>query len=310
MTETNERGQTPYAAVRVSDRGLRVFAMAASMGSLTAAATRLGMGQPAVSHAISRLELALDTQLLERSTTGVFTTRAGAALLADVRPAFAQIDEAVGATLAGRDEGNTVSISVSTSLASWWLLPRLASFKRANPEISLRLVTADADTDIDIASLDLWIPLGLVDRADLDAVALCNERLVPVASLDLAASLNTRDSADLLNAPLLHLEERYEPRFDWYRWFGHHNVHTPDRLPGDRSTDYSLVLQAALDGQGVALGWHHIVADLVDDGQLVALADPVVTDTPFVILSSNRRPLSPGAAAFRRWLVEQMAREN
>lgn len=266
------------------------------------------MGQPAVSHAISRLEGALDTQLLERSTGGVFTTSAGAALLADIRPAFAQIDEAVGSALAAREEGNTVSISVSTSLASWWLLPRLPSFKRANPDISLRLVTADTDTDIDIASLDLWIPLGLVDRSDLDAVALCQERLVPVAAPDLASSLHIHQPRDLLDAPLLHLEERYEPRFDWYQWFDLHDVKTPDRLTGDRTTDYSLVLQAALDGQGVALGWDHIVSDLIDDGQLVALSDPVVTDTPFVILSSNRRPLAPGAVALRRWLVSQMRR--
>ena len=301
-----ERGQTPDG--RVSDRGLRIFATAASMGSLTAAAHRLGIGQPAVSHAIARLERALDTPLLERDTTGVLTTAAGEALLAEIRPAFAQIDEALASTRAARDDIDTVSISVSTSLASWWLLPRLADFKRNNPEISLRLVTADSDTDVDISTLDLWIPLGLVDRSDLDAVTLCDEQVIPVASPGLAESLARPSPASLRDAPLLHLEERYEPRFDWYRWFGHHGVDTPAHLGGDSSTDYSLVLHAALDGQGVALGWGHIVSDLIDDGRLVALAPPVVTETPFVILSSNRRPLSPGAATLRRWLVAQLAR--
>ncbi len=305
---SGEWGQTPGAPEgRVSDRGLRIFAAAASMGSLTAAARRLGLGQPAVSHAISRLERALDTRLLERDTTGVITTAAGQALLAEIQPAFAQIDEALASTRAAREEIDTVSISVSTSLASWWLLPRLADFKRSNPDISLRLVTADADTDVDISSLDLWIPLGLVDRSDLDAVMLCEEHVIPVASPALAESLDTRSPAALIEAPLLHLEERYEPRFDWYRWFEHHEVSTPRHLSGDSSTDYSLVLHGALDGQGVALGWGHIVSDLIADGRLVALAPAVVTETPFVVLSSNRRPLSPGATALRRWLVTQLA---
>lgn len=309
---SGEGGQTPDAPPdasdgRVSDRGLRIFATAASMGSLTAAARRLGLGQPAVSHAISRLERTLDTRLLDRDTTGVITTAAGQALLAEIQPAFAQIDEALASTRAARGEVDTVSISVSTSLASWWLLPRLAEFKRSNPEISLRLVTADADTDVDISSLDLWIPLGLVDRSDLDAVTLCEEQVIPVASPALANSLDHSSPAALIEAPLLHLEERYEPRFDWYRWFDHHHVRTPRHLNGDTSTDYSLVLHGALDGQGVALGWGHIVSDLIADGRLVALAPAIVTETPFVVLSSNRRPLSPGATALRRWLVTQLA---
>jgi len=293
---------------QVSDRGLRIFAAAGSIGSLTGAAKRLGMGQPAVSHAITRLERALDTTLLERSRTGVLTTPAGQALLSQIVSAFAQIDEAVASTRAARVDVDTVSISVSTSLASWWLLPRLPEFKRTHPEISLRLVTADADTDVDIGEIDLWIPLGLVERSDLDAVPLCQERLIPVATPELASSLDASSPATLLHGPLLHLEEHYAPRFDWYRWFALHDVETPEHLAGDRSNDYSLVLHAALGGQGIALGWGHIVSDLIDDGRLVALAPAVTTETPFVVLSSNRRPLSPGAAAFRRWLVDQLGR--
>lgn len=306
-----ERGQTPREAVernadrRVSDRGLRIFAGAASTGNLTAAARRLGIGQPAVSHAISRLEQALDTKLLDRDTTGVLTTPAGEALLAQIRPAFAQIDEALAATRAARHGVDAVTISVPTSLASWWLLPRIANFKRTHPEISVRLATADADADVDIATLDLWIPLGLVDRADLDAVTLCGGRVIPVASPGLAKSLAGKKPGELINAPLLHLEEQDEAHFDWHRWFQHHGVNTPTQLSGDSSTDYSLVLHGALDGQGIALGWSHIVTDLIADGRLVPVAPIVVTNSPFVVLSSNRRPLSPAATALRKWLVSQ-----
>jgi LysR family glycine cleavage system transcriptional activator len=291
----------------VSDRALRIFATAARSGSLTGAAAVLGIGQPAVSHAIKRLERQLSTTLLHRSRTGVRATVPGQALLDQIETAFAQIDEAVGA--ARQPGGSLVSLSVSTSLASWWLLPRLPDFKRAHPSISLRLVTADSDAAIDMGATDLWIPLGRIERSDLDSVALCREALIPVAAPGLAGRLQ-REDMRLTEAPLLHLEERYEPRFDWRRWFDTHDIDAPDDLSGDRSNDYSLVLQAALDGQGVALGWEHIVGDLIADGRLVGLAEPVVTETPFVILSSNRRPLSPEAMALRSWLVSELSQPS
>jgi LysR family glycine cleavage system transcriptional activator len=309
MTRIDDRGQTPSvqkAADQVSDRGLRVFAAAAALGSLTAAARQLGMGQPAVSHAVTRLESAIGTPLLHRSRTGVLTTSAGHALLTELRPALTRIDEAVALARSGQENTHVVSISVSTSLASWWLLPRLPDFKRAHPDVSLRLVTADSDAAVDMSSIDLWIPLGRIDRPELDSSVLCREELIPVAAPSLAQQL-TNGASGLADAPLVHLEERYEPRFNWHRWFAAQDVDVPDQLPGDRSNDYSLVLQAALDGQGVALGWAHIVASLIEDGQLVPLAEPISTDAPFVILSSRQRQLSPGATALRNWLVQQLA---
>lgn len=291
----------------VSDRNLRAFVEAARLGSLTRAAQQLGLGQPAVSHAISRLETGMDVRLLERSRSGVSPTPIGAELLATVEDAYRSIDAAVRWAMTPQNEGD-VGISVSTSLASWWLLPRLPEFKRNHPDVSLRLVTADADESVDPDSVDLWIPLGPVNRPDLVATPLCDEALVPVAAPELARHhRRSRNPADLLDAPLLHLEERYVPRYDWTRWFAHHDVTAPARLAGDRSNDYSLVLQAALDGQGVALGWMHIVADLIDDGRLVALAPPIVTDQPFTILHHASRPLSPGADALRQWLITSMA---
>ncbi len=296
----------------VSDRGLRAFCEAARWGSLTRAADHLGLGQSAVSHAISRLEAGLGQALLTRSRAGVSPTEAGARLLEAIEPAFEVIDEAVRTVMA-RAEIGTVSLSVSTSLAGWWLLPRLPDFKRRNPDVDLRLVTTDTDVGIDMAVTDLWIPLGIVERPNLAATKLCDEALIPVATPAMARRLGhnptqgTRPTpADLAAAPLLHLEERYHPRFDWPRWFQHHGVTVPERLAGDRSNDYSLVLSAALDGQGVALGWRHIVADLIADGRLVALAEPVVTDRPFTVLHSTRRPPSPGAEALRTWLVEAL----
>ncbi len=309
MTSINTTGTGPIGAGTgptgdVTDRSLRVFATAARAGTFTRASTILGIGQPAVSHAVQRLETALGTRLMHRSRTGVELTSAGQLLLDQLEPAFDQIDLAVAQFAAA--EPTAVTVSVSTSFASWWLLPRLPDFKRAHPAISLRLMTADSDFTTDPNNVDLWIPLGSIDRPDLDVVELCREALIPVAAPDVAAHYSG-DPVSLLTAPLLHLEEQYKSRFDWPQWFGANNIDVVERLPGDRSNDYSLVVQAALDGQGVALGWEHIVADLIADGRLVAIGEPIVTDTPFVVLSSKRTPLSPDSASLRSWLVDELA---
>jgi len=290
----------------VSDSGLRVFVAAADAGSFSAAARTLDIGQPAVSHAVARLESALGIRLFDRSTAGISLTVAGDAFAADVADGFKTIDEAVSAAL-GRANEQEVTLSVSTSLASYWLMPRLAEFKRLHPEIELRVLTTDSDRSVGMDDADLWIPLGVVTRPDLEAVQFCEEELVPVATPTLAAELGAIGPESLLAAPLLHLEERYQTRFDWARWFETQGVALDGELHGDRSNDYSLILQAALEGQGVALGWWHIVSPLVEQGRLVVIGERVTTDRPFPILARKGAALRSPARLLREWLQDQFA---
>ncbi|MEM7094077.1 MAG: LysR substrate-binding domain-containing protein [Actinomycetota bacterium] len=288
------------------DRPLRVVVAAARAGSLSAAATDLDMTQAAVSQAVKRAEEAIGFPLLERSRRGVTPTRAGAGLLVELGAAYAVVDDAINTAKRATD-ASTVAISVSTSFATWWLLPRLPEFKRRHPDVALRLMTTDTDTGVAVADLDLWIPLGLIDRPDLVPEPLCDEVLIPVAAPNIAGQRTEWSPRDLLDGPLLHLEERYRPRFDWPTWFERHHLEAPEKLAGDRTTDYSLVLHSALGGQGIALGWSHLVADLIADGRLVALAGPVRTEHPFMVLHRADRPLTDAARDFRTWLIETMA---
>ena len=165
------------------------------------------------------------------------------------------------------------------------------------------MLTTDTDTGVGRDGADLWIPLGPVDDPALDSVPFCAERLIPVAAPELAAAIDIADPAALLDSPLLHLEERYVPRFDWPRWFRHHGVAVDGDVPGDRSNDYSLVLHAALAGAGVALGWEHIVRELLGQGRLVAVGPVVETGIHFPLLSRHGRPLSPAAETLRTWIL-------
>lgn len=274
----------------------------ASAGSFTGAALALGLGQSAVSHAVARLERSLGVELFERRRDGVVPTAAGQALVDRVTPALAEIDAAVDAAMQSPADG-TVTLSVSTSLAAYWLTPRLPEFKLAHPDIELRVLTTDTDREVGRDDADLWIPLGPVDDPSLDSVPFCAERLIPVAAPELATSLEATDPVSLRSAPLLHLEERYRSRFDWQRWFEHHGIGVEGGLPGDRSNDYSLVLLGALAGTGVALGWEHIVRELLDEGRLVAVGPSVETGVAFPLLARRHRPLAPAAQTLRAWLL-------
>lgn len=286
----------------VSDRWLRAFEAAAQLGSFTAAAELLQIGQPAVSHAVARLERSLGTSLFDRGATGISLTPQGRALHERITRAFDEIDRAVAATRSSTT-GTAVTLSVATSLATYWLMPRLPEFKRRHPGIELRIITTDSDRSVGRDDADLWIPLGAVHRDDLQATPFCIEEVLPVAAPELAANIEPDNPEALLRAPLLHLEERFDPRYDWPRWFAHHGVDRSEPLTGYRTNDYSLILQAALDGQGVALGWHHLVAGLMDEGRLVALAPSVRTEQPFPILQHRNRTLSNDATALRDWLT-------
>lgn len=287
----------------VADRWVRAFHVVASSGSFTAAATRLGVGQSSVSHAIKQLEGALGTTLFERHERGARLSEAGDRLWRVVGQALETIDDGIRDVRRRAASDQVVTISVSTSFAAWWLLPRLTEFKSAHPEVELRCVTSDNDDRVGSDDADLWIPHGANRWPRLDGTHLTDERIVAVAAPDVAATLDDVDDPQaLLDAELLHLEERYGARFDWSRWFAHHGL-APPPTRGARSNDYSVIVQAALDGQGVALGWAHITDPLVEQGRLVVVGGPpIVTGEPFVVL---RRPgrQRPAIDALRGWLV-------
>lgn len=286
----------------VPDRWLRTFNQVGLTGSFTEAAELLGVSQPAVSHTIRQLEKALGAAVFLRAKGGVQLTNAGTLLFAGTRPAFEQLDDAV--TTARQNVGNdmSVALSVSTSLATYWLMPRLHLFKADHPEIDLRVITNDTDRGVGHDDADLWIPLGLGPWPQLQSWDLFGELVYPVASPDYVEDLNLTSALD--SPSHIHLEERYTPRFSWASWASETN--SADRTQrGPSSNDYSLVIQSAIDGQGVALGWHHIVGPLIADGLLVRVGTTQVeTDAAFPVLA-KRGPLRPAARQMLFWLLSE-----
>ena len=115
------------------------------------------------------------------------------------------------------------------------------------------------------------------------------------------------DVQALTRATLLHLEERYaRPRLDWPGWLARFGVAMDRSTKLFRFSDYSVLLQAAIEGQGVAMGWRHLVAPLIAQGLLVRpLPNSVTTEQPIYLVASRRGKLRPEAAHLRDWLIAE-----
>lgn len=200
-----------------------------------------------------------------------------------------------------------VTLAVSTATATWWLMPRIARFKQQHPHIELRCITTDIDLDLERERIDLAITLGSGDFAQHARWRFVDEEVFAVCSPAFwAAHAPLHTVQDLANSTLLHLEERYRPRLDWPLWLARFGVSAPRSAKGLSFNDYSIVLQAALEGQGLALGWRHIVEPLIAQGRLVrALPQSVTTDQPMYIVASRAGRVRSDVMALKDWLVQE-----
>lgn len=285
---------------------LLVFETAARHGSFTRAAASLGISQPAVSHTICGLEESLGVQLFERLHRGVRLSDAGRYLYEQVNVGLTLIDEAVR-EVRRFSASDLVTLSASTATATWWLLPRVARFKQANPQIEIRCITVDTDVDMGTGGIDLAITLGRGEWSRYPRWRMFDEEVFPVCSPEYARELGENPTPQsLCTATLLNFEERYRPRINWTDWLGKFGVSLPRTNMPLRFTDYSVVLHAALEGQGMALGWRHIVVPLLEQGRLVRpLAEQVATGNPIYIIAAPNRHMRPSVVIVRDWLLAE-----
>ena len=249
-------------------RALQAFDAAATHSSLSKAAEALGVTHGAVSRQIKQLELYLGVALLHRRPNGVETTDAGERLHRATRQAFSALQIGLRGVKRARD-GRSVTISLSASLATKWLVPRLPAFRAQHPGIALFLDTNDEVIDFDDSEVDVALRYGVPDWGDLHCERLLDEDLIVVAAPSLVANekLPMAPSA-IARLPLLH--DQFDPA--WEKW--------ADAVGLDRSQvgaadvkyrDSAVLITAAIDGQGVALARRLLVGDDLDAGRIVRL---------------------------------------
>ena len=288
-----------------SPHHLLVFETAARCGSFTRAAKELNVSQPAVSLAVRQLEAALGFALFERGHRTIALTEAGAILYHDVSAGFTRILETI--KLLRRKQLHThVTLSASTAFANYWMVPRLADFRAKHPDIDLRLQTTDKDLDLAEEGISLGVQRGHGTWPGYASAEIAPEILYPIASpLFLREAGPFDEVAQLTDKRLIHLEEPYRPRQIWKDWFDAMDVEYRDLGQGLRLNDYALVLQAAMAGEGIALGWNHVVERLIAQ-ELLAPVGPWTWETGagFHLIWSEKAELSEPARAVRDWILD------
>ena len=294
-----------------SVHNLVVFEAAARLRSFSRAGDELGVTQPAVSQAVRRLEAAIGARLFQRSNRAIALTDAGARLFEDVTDGFSRI-LATARQIGRAARPDHVTLLVSTAFATWWMVPRLAEFRTRHPRVDLRLETLDKDLEIASEATSLAVRRGDGQWPGYASALIAPERLFAVASPAFIAQQGSPAGVrDLLTVPLIHLEEPHRDRPGWPDFFEHFGVEFRDTGEGLRLNDYALVLQAAMAGEGVALGWAHICERPIAQGLLQPVGSWIWdTGAGFHLVWSETVPISAHAALIRDWIVTVSARRE
>lgn len=297
----------PIRRLLPSLNSLVVFEAAGRNENFTRAAEELGLSQAAVSYAIRNLEEQLGTPLFQRLHRAAKLTEAGERFHADVAAGLARIGRSAEELRAKGRQAN-VTLAASTAFASMWMLPRLGKLREDLTDIDLRIQTSVRDLDL----LDEGIPLGVrggdpAEWPDYEVALLSPEVVSAVASPSYVETHGLpRTPAELMSHRLIWLEEPVRQACSWPEWFASAGL---SYRPSGRHlaiNDYVLVIQAVLAGEGIALGWHHLIDGLVKAGQLVKVGGHALdTGLAFYVTWPKARELNNHAARVRDWLVAE-----
>ncbi len=293
---------------------LRGFDAAARHLSFTQAGDELALTQSAVSRQIATLERQVGKPLFVRKTRALVLTAAGARLHAAVKLALAGIDRSID-EIRGTGQPPRVSLTTYASFASLWLVPRLAAFQHAHPQIEIRIDANDRVVDLQAESIDIAIRRSLPAHASTGATLLCEEYLTPALSPHLLERAGKRlmKVAELMQLPLIDMDDSWPgaAASSWARWFEGASVPARHRAAGHLTFSFiDQAVQAAVRGQGVVVGRSPLFEDAVANGQL-AMPFPglrVATGYSHYLLVNPERSAAKEVAAFARWLVEEFAR--
>ena len=278
---------------------MRVFEAAARHLSFTNAADELQVTQAAVSHQIKALEEWLGVMLFQRLNRGLKLTEEGEMYIGPLTQAFDLMGEAT-AKLIDKDNRNMLTVSSVSSFASIWLAPRLKNFRDRFKGMNVRLVTRAMDSDLLVkGEVDLDIRYGDGKWQHVQVDPFLTESLFPVCSPELLKKTPLKTYQDLANITLLH----DEMVFGWEEWLEGLGVEDVNFTKGPIFSDSQLVLQAAINGEGVALGRGALVADALAKGTLVEpFGDRMPSSFSYYLVSTKNTSDQYKIRVFKNWL--------
>lgn len=284
---------------------LVAFEAAARNLSFTKAADELNVTRVAVSQQVKSLEDFLDTQLFNRLHRALSLTVEGEQLFEVVS---ASLNRILNVTTAIREQkaDHRVTVTVSTGVASCWLMPNIGEFRSIYPDLDLRFLVSDRYLDLSAGGADVAIRYGDGQWPGCDLTFLTKERIYPLCSPQYLKGRRIAAIEDLAEETLLFLEGRYDPQTKWSVWFREHNVDAKENLKGIHLNAYSNLVQAAIEGQGIALIGPPLADSYVASGTLVRVLDvpPVNRRNFYLALPKDTLPKA-ATLAFCDWIKKK-----
>ena len=275
---------------------LSAFATVAEERSFTRAAARIGISQSALSHSIRGLEKRLGLQLLARTTRSVAPTAAGTALLKELVPALERIELAVAESRKQRETpSGRIRLIIPRTATEMVILPKLAQFARAYPEILLEVTSSNDPVDLVAGEYDAGVQLGEFIQRDMIAVRVTKEMRLAVVGTPSYFESNPvpRTPQDLKDHPCIGF------RFSngLYRWEFEKGRKTLTVSPQGPASfdDPDLVIQAVLDGVGIGTAMEDTIGGLIAEGRLIQVLTDWCPPFPGYFLYYPSRRHQPAA---------------
>lgn len=298
------------ASVRIPPlNALRAFEAAARHLSFVVAADELCVTPAAISHQIKGLEEYLGVALFRRVKRRVVLTDQGRLLLPELKQAFALIERAM-VNLAAVESREVLTVSATPAFAAKWLLPRIHLFRKQHPEIDVRLDATHDVVNLERSRVDVAIRFGTGDYSGLESRPLrpgIAERVHPVCSPTLLKGEHPlKQPGDLRFHTLLHDETVTATGAlpNWKTWLASAGVDSVSASRGLHFTNSVLAIDAAINGQGVALSCSFVVADDVAAGRLVRPFDTACDLEHNYYVVYRRGGADDKVEKFYQWLVD------
>lgn len=291
---------------------LKAFEAAARKGGFVAAADELHVTPAAVSHQIKTLEAYLEIELFRRLPRGLELTESGRELLPELSKGFDHFARALGSLTAGELTGR-LTIRVLPSFATLWLVPKLDSFLQTYPDVQLRVLASNSPVGLESGAFDILIAYGMGHYPGFDTTHLMADSIFPVCAPSLLNQTPLRRYKDLEQHTLLHdIDVGFdEQTMTWKRWFRDAGL---SRVEASRNVEFEnslLLTEAAVRGQGVALGRMSLVRDHLMTGRLLR---PLKTSRPadyaYYTVTTQEAVEHPRVQTFLSWLAAQVENDS
>jgi LysR family glycine cleavage system transcriptional activator len=317
MTVTHAKPGRPGRSRELPLDLLRGFEAAARHLSFTRAADELFLTQSAISRQVQGLEEALGVPLFQRRHRALLLTDEGQLLQRQVARLLGELRDTVEQIT--RTRGGMIAVTTMVTFASLWLVPRLAKFRSVHPEIDVRIAANNDVLDLERDRIDVAIRYAAPDRVPAGATQLFGEEVVPVCAPQLVKdkARPLREPADLARHVLLHDDpggSRWPalPYLQWDVWL--QAMGQPDLQPAGslHFSHYDQLIQAAANGEGVALGRLPLLARQIRDGRLVAPFEKArsrgrgtVSTRGYFMLATAGAAERPEVKHFMEWLLAE-----